>query len=304
MSNTLYACPLCSGSDLREQCRAKDPHYGIPGLHRVVRCADCSLTFLNPMYSDEELRSLYPKDYYAYQNSPPAPRWKAALKKLLGYWHGTKEPPFSKPGRFLDIGCGNGQFVAFMRAKGWDACGVEMNQIAADAGRTKGLKIFCGSIEDAGFLSDSFDYVRASHSLEHMAHPHRAVAEIERILKPEGQLLVAVPNTRSLPARIFGRYWWHLCAPVHTFGYCPVTIEELLHQHGLRIVRLQYNSDYVGLIGSLQIWINRNNGKSSSDGLAFNNRFLRVISGWIQHGFDAAACGDMIEVTAIKPLAR
>lgn len=45
---------------------------GFPASYRVVRCTDCSLVFLNPMFSDEELTALYPTDYYAYRDKVKA----------------------------------------------------------------------------------------------------------------------------------------------------------------------------------------------------------------------------------------
>jgi hypothetical protein len=65
MSKLLSYCPLCTGTHIEQLYEASDPHYGIPGSYRVVRCTDCSLVFLNPMFSDEELTALHPPDYYA-----------------------------------------------------------------------------------------------------------------------------------------------------------------------------------------------------------------------------------------------
>ncbi len=265
-----------------------------------MRCTSCSLVFLNPAYSDEELAAVYPLNYYAYQDEPKVPHWKHVAKKMLGYWHGTKEPRFAEPAVFLDIGCGGGALVERMRELGWHSYGVDINKAATEAGRAKGLRIFCGALQEASYPDAFFDYVRASHSLEHMNRPHEVLEEIRRILKPDGMLLVAVPNIASLPARVFGKYWWHLCAPVHTVSYSRETLTRLLMQHDFHVERLRYNSDYVGTLGSLQIWLNRQNGRRSSDGSVFNNRLLRIVSGWLEKVCDFAGMGDMIEVTSVK----
>jgi hypothetical protein len=97
MADVLQNCPLCGSTEIREWLWATDPHYGIPGRHRLVRCGGCALVFLNPMYSDEELKALYPEDYYAYQEEVQAGRWKTRAKKLLGYWQGTKDPEVEVP---------------------------------------------------------------------------------------------------------------------------------------------------------------------------------------------------------------
>src|SRR5438270_8726113 len=91
MSAELKQCPLCESEKFEPAYVAKDRHYGISGMYQIVRCAGCSLMFLNPMYSDEELSALYPGDYYAYQDSFSRSRWKEIVKSLLRSEEHTSE---------------------------------------------------------------------------------------------------------------------------------------------------------------------------------------------------------------------
>lgn len=300
VSILLTSCPLCSSHELVNLFQARDPHYGIPGMHWIMRCKGCSLVFVNPMYDDAESAQLYPDDYYAYQEASALPSWKRVCKKILGYRLGTKEPRFGSVGAALDVGCGSGEFLESMNAQGWIAQGVEISAKASRAGQAKGLQIVNGRLPDAQFPAQSFDYVRASHSLEHMSNPHAVLEEMHRVLKPEGKLLIAVPNVDSWNAKLFKQYWWHLCPPLHAFGYSVHTLSRLLAQHHFRVQRVTFNSDYLGILGSAQIWRNRNNGKKSSDGWLFANRPLRVLCGWLASLADCAHRGDMIEVIATK----
>lgn len=296
----LQRCPLCNSAKIREMFAARDPHYGIPGSHQLSLCEECSIVFLNPMYSDEELAAMYPADYYAYQDEIAAGRWKASAKKLLGYWQGITDPTFDAPGTVLDVGCGAGAFLISMREKGWEVRGVEINASAAQRAMAKGLNVFCGSLPEAGLQTESFDYIRASHSFEHMTQPHMILNEAYRLLKPEGKLLLAVPNYGSLPARVFRQYWYHLCAPVHAFQYSVAGLTHLLTQHDFKVTRVVFNSHYAGILGSAQIWLNRQTAKRSFEGWVFNSRVLRVVSGWMENGADILRLGDMIEITAAK----
>jgi SAM-dependent methyltransferase len=133
-----------------------------------------------------------------------------------------------------------------------------------------------------------------------MSHPHAVLEEMHRVLKPEGKLLIAVPNVDSWNARLFRQYWWHLCPPLHAFGYSVHTLTRLLAHHRFQVERITFNSDYVGILGSIQIWRNRKNGRTSSDGWLFANRPLRVLCGWLALLADRAHRGDMIEVIATK----
>jgi len=301
MSAELSNCPLCEKVDFKPIYLARDRHYGIPGTYRIVQCATCSLMFLNPMYSDEELSALYPADYYAYQNNFSRKLWKEIVKSLLCFRVGTRDPQIEAPGRMLDLGCGSGWFLREMRDKGWDVYGVEINSAAAQLGRDQGgLKIHAGTLPQANFPPGYFDYVRANHSFEHMTCPGETLAEIRRIMRPGGRLLIGVPNVASLNARVFKQYWWYLGAPVHPFTYSVKTLACFLEKYRFQILKVTYNSDYSGILGSSQIWLNRNNGRKSTEGVAINNPILKVLFHWIAKSVDLFRVGDAIEIVATK----
>ncbi len=301
MSKQLQFCPLCDSPRQVEIYVAKDRHYGIQGWFRLVQCADCRLIFLNPMFTDEELAALYPNDYYAYQDHFQNHSAKEVLRRLLGLRIRTRDPRFGKPGNILDVGCGSGWFLRGMRAQGWNAYGVEVNPAAARMGKEKeGLDIFCGPLQGAGFEEDFFDYVRLNHSFEHMTSPHETLAEIRRILKPTGKLMIGVPNVDGLNARLFRQYWWYLGVPVHPFGYSVQTLSRLLRRHRFAVAKITYNSDYSGILGSFQIWLNRHTQKKSSEGNAINSMVLKVLSQRMAKVLDLFKVGDAIEITATK----
>jgi SAM-dependent methyltransferase len=301
MSEHLRSCPLCATTYFRERYITKDRHYGISGSYRIVVCVNCGLMFLNPMYSDHELAALYPSDYYAYQNRFALNRGKELLKKLLGFNISTKDPTFISPGTILDVGCGSGWFLDSMRSRGWVTYGVEISEAAARLGReSKDLQIYCGTLHDAKFPSESFDYVRSNHSFEHMSQPNEVLDEMYRILKPNGRLFIGVPNMRSLNAQVFKRYWWYLGAPVHPFTYSVKTLSEMLARHKFAVCKVSYNSDYSGILGSLQIWSNRRAERKSTEGLLINNPALKLVCQWFAKFVDVLHLGDAIEITATK----
>jgi len=257
--------------------------------------------FLNPMYLDEELSALYPADYYAYQNNFSRNSWKKVIKSLLWVRVGTRDPRFGAPGRMLDLGCGSGWFLREMRDKGWDVYGVEINSSAAQLGRDQaGLKIHAGTLSQTNFPPSFFDYVRANHSFEHLTCPGETLREIGRIMRPGGRLLIGVPNVASLNARIFRQYWWYLGAPVHPFTYSVKTLSGFLEKYQFEILKVEYNSDYSGILGSVQIWLNRENRRKSTEGAAINNPILKILFHWIAKCVDLFRVGDAIEIVATK----
>lgn len=301
MSFELEKCLLCGAHENQQVYVTRDRHYGIPGEYRIVRCTSCSLMFLNPMFSDEELSALYPENYYAYQNKFQSSDWMETLRALLGYRVRTRDPEFPVPGRILDLGCGSGWFLSQMRERGWETHGVEISAQAANLGKKeRGLDIFAGTLRQANFPSDYFDYIRSNHSFEHLSCPGETLDEIRRILRPRGKLMIGVPNIDSLNAKVFGKYWWYLGVPVHPITYSVQTLSQLLRKHGFVVERVIYNSDFSGIVGSLQIWLNRKNGRRSSEGWAVENPVLRLLAHWLAKAVDLFKQGDAIEITGVK----
>lgn len=295
------SCIVCHSSETSSCFRTRDRHYGISGEFDIVKCVGCGLVRLEPVPTHAELAGYYSQDYYAYQPAKQENRLKKILKKQLKTRIDTHDPEFPQPGEFLDIGCGSGEYLHKFHAKGWEVRGVEPSAFGAQEGRRAGLNIFQGTLVEASLPTNAFDYVRSNHSFEHMPNPTEVLDEIYRILKPGGKLFIGIPNIDSLPFRIFGRYWWYLGAPVHTYNYTVSTISTLIEQAGLALDTVYYNSNYVSLLGSLQIYLNRNNGKKSTDGGIIRNPILMFVANIMTRIIDLLQKGDAIEVIAVKP---
>jgi SAM-dependent methyltransferase len=293
-------CPNCNSGSKVAFYNVPDRHYGIKGKFSYSKCAGCSLVFIDPMPNDSELMAFYPEDsYYSYNVAivKEDPLWKVLLRKVLFLEYKTKDPSFSKPGCMLDIGCGNGWFIYTMRNKGWDVKGVEPSKAGAEAGRRMAnLDIHHGDLLSANYPSGRFDYIRSNHSFEHIPNPNEVLREVHRILKPGGKAFIGVPNINSFNGKVFGPHWYYFGAPVHTFNYSDKTLSELLRKHGFKNIEVKYNSNYNGILGSIQIMLNRNSGKKSHEGFVFNFFPFKVISGLFAKVLNVGKTGDCIEV--------
>jgi SAM-dependent methyltransferase len=255
---------------------------------------------LDPIPTTDELAEFYSRDYYAYQTVGKPSKLKLLIRRLLGIKIKTHNPTFLHPGEFVDIGCGSGDYLHQMSAEGWRVRGVEPSKFGAEEGRICGFEIFNGTLHEAKFATSSFDYVRSNHSFEHVPNPVETLNEIFRILKPDGKLYIGVPNIDGLPYRIFGRYWWHLGVPVHTYSYSVSTLSALMRKSGFVIEKVYFNSNFASLLGSLQIYLNRNNNKKSTDGWLIKNRILMFGANTITRILDIMGQGDVIEIIARK----
>lgn len=102
------------------------------------------------------------------------------------------------PPRLLDVGCGDGFFMALAASKGAGQdrmAGLELNAQAAEAARARGFECERWNAEEPfPFADASFDMVFAGEIIEHLVDPETMLAEARRVLAPGGYLLLTTPN--------------------------------------------------------------------------------------------------------------
>lgn len=106
--------------------------------------------------------------------------------------------------RVADIACGTGYGSAFLKTSGnaLEVCGIDIDPEAIAYAQVRhggaGLSFFCADGTKTGLDSHSFDAVTSFETLEHLENPEALLSEFRRILKPEGILIISVPNAWSL----------------------------------------------------------------------------------------------------------
>jgi SAM-dependent methyltransferase len=122
----------------------------------------------------------------------------------------------SSRGRLLDVGCGNGAFLAKMRDLGWEVVGVKPDPEAARVAREDfGVTVFEGRLEEAGLSDGSLDTITMHHVIEHISDPVDVLRECYRILKPSGILVIVTPNLNALGRHLMGMSWRGWEVPRH-----------------------------------------------------------------------------------------
>lgn len=111
-----------------------------------------------------------------------------------------------KPGqKVLDVGCYSGLFSAIIMEKfpGIDLSAVEIDDKRISMARTRGIKVFKADMEKENlpFADNYFDAVVFLETIEHLASPLKILAEIKRVVRPEGEVIVSTPNSVGLFAR-------------------------------------------------------------------------------------------------------
>jgi SAM-dependent methyltransferase len=181
-------------------------------------------------------RSLFEKLYHTVKQK--------ALKdklKLLQEFQPAK-------GSLLDIGAGTGDFLVVAKNAGWDITGVEPSLKAKAIATKKGV-VF--EDELSAIASHSKDVITMWHVLEHVPDVKKQIAEVKRILKPNGTLIVAVPNYKSHDAQYYGKFWAAYDVPRHLWHFSKISIQKLFGAQQMDLVKvspMKFDSFYVSLL--------------------------------------------------------
>lgn len=131
-----------------------------------------------------------------------------------------------KPGmRLLDVGCGRGEMLAAFSSHGIDCAGLDLAPSAGSLAPQVPVTLCNATVEPFPVEDTGFDVVFLKSVIEHMVDPAHLLAEIMRVLKPGGRLIVLTPDWGSVLHVFFED-------ATHVHPYMPKGIREALHMHG------------------------------------------------------------------------
>ena len=212
-------------------------------LDMLVTHPQPGLAVLGKYYESEDYishtdgkRSLFEKAYHFVKN--------IALKNKLNLINSLQPAK----GRIMDIGAGTGDFLNVAKQNGWETIGVE----PSDKAKAIALKKEVPFVEETASLeSHSFDVITMWHVLEHVPDLDSQIKELKRLLKPNGSLIVAVPNFKSFDAKYYGAYWAAYDVPIHFWHFSKKAIQSLFQKENIqleKVIPMKFDSFYVSLL--------------------------------------------------------
>lgn len=151
----------------------------------------------------------------------------------------------------LDIGCGTGAFLKVAKDNGWTIYGVEPDQDArAIANSITGNTIY-NTNQLSKFEDHTFDVITLWHVLEHLPNLKEQVSLFKRLLKPEGTLVIAVPNYKSYDASYYKNFWAAYDVPRHLWHFSQTAIKRLFQKENMKVVKtlpMIFDAFYVSLL--------------------------------------------------------
>ena len=161
--------------------------------------------------------------------------------------------PSDRPLSILDVGCGTGVNADQLAAKGHHVTGVDISKVAIEKFTSEGRPgIQCDIAQGAPFPDDTFDLVFASDVIEHLADTESFLAELFRVLRPEGMLLLTTINSAFWPFRLlglFGRTVTEVQHPGHIRFFSKRGLAQCAEAAGFESVSMAGRNMYVILSG-------------------------------------------------------
>lgn len=208
----------------------------------MLRCSrsTCGAFWLSPQPTPKKLAIAY-SSYYTHTATvvPTSHKnWlRKSLKRLAGIEHRKSRIQRMflgdvKPGRLLDVGCGNGDRLVMFRKLGWQVEGQEVDPSAHAVAVSRGLCVHLGDLSELALEPESFDAITMNHVIEHVADAAELLNECRRLLAPDGRLIITTPNGSGLGHRVFGARWRGLEPPRHLMVHTQNSLRVLCKQSG------------------------------------------------------------------------
>ncbi len=236
------SCAVCGGHPARRLSRK--------GPVQILACPDCGLAFWTPP-SGFRAEDVYDADYFSSSRAEHGYDDYGGLERSLRATFARRLARLERPApgaRLLDVGAAFGFAVAESRRAGWRAVGVEVSRAAARrAAALNPGSVVVGSALRLPFETAGFDAVTLWDVLEHLPDPHGAIAEVSRVLRPGGRLVLTTGDVGSALARFSGSRWHLFTLPEHLFFYTRRSLRRLLGDHRLEVEQIRADASYYTL---------------------------------------------------------
>ena len=233
-----HTCPLCDSSQLTPHLELTDFYQNKPGLFKLHRCGECDHIFQNPRLSIEGLEFYY-RDFYdglgeagmdtIFGASEQSYRQRVSMIRA----HGAPE-------RWLDVGGGHGHFTLIaqhlMPQTRFDLLDLSssVEQAAARGWCEQGVRGLFPEL--APELKGVYDGVSMSHYLEHTTDPLKELDAAALALKPQGLLMIEVPDPGSSIGQLLRSWWLPWFQPQHLHFMSVDNLSHALEERGFDVL--------------------------------------------------------------------
>jgi SAM-dependent methyltransferase len=249
----LSNCPVCDSSSSELFLTCKD-HTVSRETFDIVKCIDCGFKYTNPRPEINVLGNYYKSEEYVSHSNAKKGFINSTYQTVRKYTLIKKLQLISryyKTGKMLDIGSGTGEFLKICNNAKWETIGIE----PSDDARQMSIKNYNLDVrkeeEMANLEEGSFDVITMWHVLEHVRDLNTRIEDLKRLIKPNGIIIIAVPNCNSPDAKIYKENWAAYDVPRHLYHFTPTDIETVFKKHGLKLFKtlpMVFDAYYVSML--------------------------------------------------------
>ena len=248
-------CPWCNSENNSKFLELKD-YFLTQENFEILECNDCKLLFTTPCPAPDKIGDYYKSDDYLSHNESKkgiVPQIYNLVKKvnIKNKFNITVNGQQTTDNSILDIGCGVGDFLNYAKEKGCDITGIEPSEDARKIAEEKlGTKIFSPE-ELQNIPNESFDIVTMWHVLEHVADLKTEIDHLERIVKKNGRLVLALPNYKSFDAEYYKDKWAAYDVPRHLNHFSRTSIKNIFDTTAFQLIDikpLKWDSYYISML--------------------------------------------------------
>jgi ubiquinone/menaquinone biosynthesis C-methylase UbiE len=249
------SCPLETAETPAAYVSGRDYEYKTCAnrftFHRI---ADPEMVFLSPRPAIQELSTIYPKSYNAFNFHKKA---NPFLRQGRAYIQGRKARAIAGlipgNGKVIDVGCGSGTLLmrlAELHGSHLELYANDFHKESLQHLEKFGIKLAVGRFEELDLPDASFDVVVMNQIIEHVDNPQGVLSKSARLLRPGGYLFIETPCLKGLDYALFrGGYWGGYHIPRHWTLFSERSLEQMAVKAGLEKRQVKF-------LASPSFWIN------------------------------------------------
>lgn len=251
----LNSCLVCGHTTLNKELTCKD-FVASGESFDLYRCAHCTFLFTNPRPDFNQIGPYYQSDRYV---SHAGDKKDFSFMYKVYDWvrdYSIKQKishikTYKPSGKLMDLGCGLGYFLHGVVNDGaFQALGVDVSQEAVEYVKNK----FGHHVQNESDLDnlepESFDVITQWHVLEHVHLLNERMEQLKKLLKKDGYLFIAVPNSNSWDAKHYKEFWDGYDVPRHLYHFNQKSFTELMQRHGFKVVEtrsMPFDAPYISM---------------------------------------------------------
>lgn len=249
----MNTCPWCGNPSNHTYLKVKD-YFLTQEEFELFQCDHCGLVFTVPRPAPEQIGNYYKsEEYYSHQQNTKGfiPKIYESVKSINLRGKVAMATYDMVKGRLLDIGCGVGDFLLQVKKLGWEVMGIEPSEQASNIAQSRLGFAPLKPMDYEKLPDQSFDVITMWHVLEHVDDLKSQTKELNRLLRPGGRLVIALPNYQSFDCQYYSDKWAAWDVPRHLNHFTHDCLQGILNANDFKYLdtqRLIWDAYYISFL--------------------------------------------------------